>query len=126
MKKSPTPEMLTFHPSMGCWSVVVDPVRVGVVELDDVECLGGGVPHPPVMDALSIGKPKISWFENQPYRLQPTVAIRSIPVMVQSSQDHGRAIDRDDLHDHLEEAVLLGEGVLERVPAGIGECTPDP
>src|SRR5512133_1560712 len=42
---------------------------------------GRGVPHP-VIDALSIGKPQISWFENQPYRLQPTVAMGSILEMV--------------------------------------------
>ena len=39
------------------------------------------MPHP-VIEALSIGKPQISWFVNQPYRLQPTVPMASIPVMV--------------------------------------------
>ena len=43
---------------------------------------GGGVPHP-VIEALSIGKPQISWFVSQLYRLQRTVAMASIPVMVE-------------------------------------------
>ena len=39
------------------------------------------MPHP-VIDALSIGKPQISWFENQPYRLQPTVPMGRSPTTI--------------------------------------------